>query len=262
MARALLDVSLQEPLNRFAKALTVPRSLLALHPRRQGYSGDAAALAPAITLGVISAFEGFVEEFIAVGAYSQGLGLAHVAKAIGGLNNPDLARFELLAVGQLGVPREAIGIDFVVDYWQSVPGSTWWQVDSLDWEESKNLAESWMQVRHLLAHGLTSGWRAEVWPDPLKSNVLPARAALRETPTGKHSLVIHGAINCARIYVEASRHLSTVAANHLNVSVDSSILPEFPLYKDEVDERAQLVIGVDLSGDELVDEGKEPDRDG
>ncbi len=68
-----IAVPLQEPADRFARALTVPRRLLELHPRKRGNSGDAAALAPAITLGVIAAYEGFVEEFVAVAALRNGL---------------------------------------------------------------------------------------------------------------------------------------------------------------------------------------------
>ncbi len=225
-----LSASLQDPLDRFARSLIVPRRLLELHPRKRGHAGNAAALAPAISLGVVAAFEGFVEEFVAVGAVIRGLGLAQVAKAVGNLNNPDVAAFEKLLVGQLGLPQTAVGAGFAVDYWKPPPpGATWWHEHRLGWEDAKSDAQAWMQVRHCLTHGLTSGWQAEHWPGPLKNDVRAASSVLRQTPTGRHTLVIHGAITCARIYVEASRHLAEVTARHLSVGADTGVLPDFPL---------------------------------
>jgi hypothetical protein len=257
-----MSISLQDSVDRFARALTVPRRLLALHPRKRGNSGDAAALAPAITLGVISAFEGFVEEFTAVGAYSRGSGLAHVAKAVGALNNPDVGRFERLVVGQLGLPASSVGVGFDVDYWRPPPpGKTWWHVDTLDWEGAKGAAESWMQVRHALTHGLTSGWRAEVWPAPIRNDARPASDVLRETSGGSHTLVIHGAITCARIYVETARHLASLAASHLGNQIDLTVVPEFPLYGDEA-RGADVADGAEDPAAEAVEEGDEPPRDG
>lgn len=257
---------LQDPVNRFAKALTVPRRLLALHPRKRGNAGDAAALAPAITLGVIAAYEGFVEEFVAVGAMIQGLGLAHVAKAVGKLNNPDVAVFENLIVGQLGVPRNKIGVGFSVESWQPpAPGDTWWRPADLDWAAAKRDAEAWMQVRHLLTHGLTSGWWAERWPAPLRGDAQPASSVLRETPTGRHTLVIHGAITCARIYVEASRHLAALTAQHLGAVIDTNVLPDFPLHKEQAKEPTlpPTPSGADSADEEPAEEGEDaPTEDG
>lgn len=255
--------TLQQPVDRFARALTVPRRLLALHPRKRGNSGDAAALAPAITLGVIAAFEGFVEELVAVGAVMQGLGLAHVAKAVGNLNNPDVRVFENLLTGQLGVPQAGIGQGVLIDYWAvPQPGSTWWQPGQLNWHDARRDAEAWMQVRHLLTHGLTSGWRAERWPAPLgKANPppRPASSVLRATPTGLHSLVIHGAITCARIYVEASRHLADVTALHLGEPLDTSVLPDFPLHAEQA---AAPSPAPSVQEEETVEEGDDESQVG
>ena len=260
MASGWLAEPLQDPIHRFARALTVPRRLLALHPRKRGNAGDAAALAPAITLGVIAAFEGFVEEFVAAGAMIRGLGLARVAKAVGNLNNPDLNAFENLLVNQLGVPQRGTGAGFTVEYWHPpVVDASWWQRADLDWAFAKRDAEAWMQVRHLLTHGLTSGWRAEHWPGPLKDSARPASSVLRETPTGRHTLVIHGASTCARIYVEASRHLARLTAQHLGRSIDVDILPDFPLYKEQAFEQTPppAASGTDEVVEELADEGED-----
>lgn len=51
-------------MDRFGRSLEVPQRLVALHPRKAGHSGNFAALTPAVVLGVISAFEGFVEDFL------------------------------------------------------------------------------------------------------------------------------------------------------------------------------------------------------
>jgi hypothetical protein len=252
---------LQEPVDRFARALTVPRRLLALHPRQRGNPGDAAALAPAITLGVIAAFEGFVEEFVAVAALRNGLGLAQIAKAVGKLNNPDLKIFESLAVNQLGVPGTRLGRGYLIDQWTPPPPeSTWWQVGQLNWRDAKRDAEAWMQVRHLLTHGLTSGWRAERWPGPLAATNPPppsASSVLRQTPSGKHTLVIHGAISCARIYVEGARHIAQAVADHLSATVNLSVVPEFPLYKED----RQQQVATPVLDEEAVQEGDEPAQD-
>jgi hypothetical protein len=211
-------------------------------------------------LGVIAAFEGFVEEFVATGAILRRLGVAPVAKAVGNLNNPDVAEFENLIVNQLGVPKNAIDAGFSVEYWQPpVPPATWWHTAYHDWASAKKDAKAWMQVRHLLTHGLTSGWQAEHWPGPLKRSDPSASEVLRETPTGRHSLVIHGAITCARIYVKASRHLAGLTAQHLGRSIDVDVLPDFPLYKEQAHEPtpAPSPTGTDEASDELADEGEE-----
>lgn len=260
MASSWLAEPLQDPVNRFARALTVPRRLLALHPRKQGNAGDAAALAPAITLGVIAAFEGFVEEFIATGAILRRIGVAPVAKAVGNLNNPDVTEFENLIVNHLGVPRDVIGAGFSVEYWQPpLPPTKWWNTAYHNWTSAKKDAKAWMQVRHVLTHGLASGWKAEHWPGSLKPNGPAASEVLRETPTGRHTLVIHGAITCARIYVEASRHLAALTAKQLDRSIDVDVIPSFPLYKEQAHEPTITppLTGTDEASDEPADEGEE-----
>jgi hypothetical protein len=84
----------------------------------------------------------------------------------------------------------------------------------------------------------------------------PASSVLRETVPGQHTLVIHGAISCARVYVEASRHLASLAAAALDVRVDASVLPDFPLYKEEAAAPAPAPVG----GSEAAEEGEEAPR--
>lgn len=256
-------VDLQLPVARFGRALNVPRRLLAMHPRRRGHPGNAAALAPAITLGVISAFEGFVEDFVATGLVIRGASMAQVAKAIGNLNNPDVSAFQRLLVGQLHIDAKVVGSAFSVDIWKPPVGTTWWNVSSLDWTEAARDAQAWMQVRHLLTHGLTSGWQAEYWPAPLSKAEPPpppASSVLRIAREGRHALAIHGAISCARVYVECARHLAQLTASGLGLSIDLSAIPDFPLAAEEaaITSAAPAISAHGILTEEAVDDDLTP----
>ncbi|MEU0886245.1 hypothetical protein ABZ345_47395 [Lentzea sp. NPDC005914] len=95
VATATLAPQLPTCLDRFARSLVVPSKLMALHPRRQGNPGNAVALAPAIALGIISAFEGFTEDFLATAFYLQGQSFGQIAKKLN-INNPDIEDTEKL----------------------------------------------------------------------------------------------------------------------------------------------------------------------
>lgn len=229
MATAVLAPSLQSSVDRYARSLIVPSRLLALHPRKQGGAGNAAALAPAITLGVLSAFEGFTEDFFATVLYLQGQSFAQIVKKMN-LTNPDVEEFEKLVVREFPVLRPKVGFNFDVEVW--VPpavGKSFWLSGALSWSQAKQDSQGWMQVRHCLAHGLASGWRSEVWPGPVRKDVAPASEVLRPMKNGKHSLALHGAITCARIYRAAAEHLADVVATHHGETLSWSVLPEFAL---------------------------------
>ncbi|WP_050502620.1 hypothetical protein [Streptomyces monomycini] len=230
MATAVLAPSLQSSIDRFARSLIVPSRLLALHPRKQGHAGNAAALAPAITLGVLSAFEGFAEDYFATVLYLQGQSFAQIAKKMN-LTNPDVADIEALACREFPTLKPQIGTGFTLSVWAPpVIGKTFWQERELTWPDVKRDAQGWMQVRHCLAHGLASGWSSEVWPGPVRKDVLPASSVLRPMKDGKHSLALHGAITCARIYRTAAEHLAGVVAGHLGEKLSWSAVPEFELH--------------------------------
>jgi hypothetical protein len=229
MATALLAPELQSCVGRFARSLIVPSRLLTLHPRKQGHPGNAAALAPAITLGVISAFEGFTEDFLATALYLQDQSFAQIVKKMN-LTNPDVGEVEELVVREFPALKPKIPVDFSVDVWDPPAiNMTFWVPVWLDWSQAKDQAAGWMQVRHCLTHGLTSGWGPEVWPGPTKKNVPPAASVLRRKRNGKHSLGLHGAISCARIYVAAARHLATLVASEFDQALTWKEVPEFPL---------------------------------
>ncbi|MFE6859008.1 hypothetical protein [Nocardia sp. NPDC057668] len=224
-------------MDRYARALIVPSRLLALHPRKAGGPGNAAALAPAITLGVISAFEGFVEDFVATALYRQGQSFGQIATKLGKINNPDIQMFEgIVAKGFTGA-KSAIGIDFAVDVWYPPEAhKRLWNAVELNWMQARDDAKGWMQVRHCLSHGLASGWQSEVWPGPLNPNQTSASSVLNPMKDDKHSLVLHGAITCARIYQSAATHLADLVAEQLGETLSWSKLPDFPMYKTSLKE--------------------------
>lgn len=229
MATALLAPNLQASVDRFARSLIVPSRLLALHPRKRGGAGNAAALAPAITQCMVSAFEGFIEDFFATVLYQQGQSFAQIVRKMD-LTNPDLGNFELLVTKEFPVLAKQIGANFGPNVWAPPPvGKGWWTTRSITWDEAKHDARGWMQVRHCLAHGLAGGWRSEVWPGPIRKDVPPASSVQRPMKDGKHSLALHGAITCARIYVAGAQHLADVVAAHLNQGVNWGNVPEFEL---------------------------------
>jgi hypothetical protein len=229
MATAVLSPDLQSSVDRFARSLIVPSRLLALHPRRQGHAGNAAALAPAITLGVLSAFEGFAEDYFATALYLRNQSFAQIAKKMN-LSNPDVVDIEDLTCREFPALKSSIGKGFTISVWKPTPSSnTNWKEMELDWAGAKNDSRAWMQVRHCLAHGLASGWSSEIWPGPVRKDVPHATSVLRPMKYGKHSLTLHGAISCARIYRAAAEHIATIVASEMKQVLDWSNVREFDL---------------------------------
>ncbi|MFD9356057.1 hypothetical protein [Streptomyces sp. NPDC060031] len=179
---------------------------------------------------MLSAFEGFAEDFFATVLYQQGQSFAQIAKKMN-LTNPDVGDIEALAGREFPALKQQVGVSFSIDVWAPpAVGKTFWQEEALTWAETRIQAAGWMQVRHCLAHGLASGWRSEVWPGPIRKDVPTASSVLRPMKDGKHSLALHGAITCARIYQAAARHLADVVAGHLNETLSWTALPNFELH--------------------------------
>ena len=232
MSVAAFAPRLQETVDRFARSLAVPSRLLKIHPRKQGNPGNYAALAPAITLGVLSAFEGFAEDFLAMALYLQGQSFAQITKKAD-LTNPSLLDFKTAAVRDLPGVKPKLGVDFEVELWRppALGKNGWWGYEAVYWDDVVRESQAWIQVRHCLSHGLTSGWGAEVWPGPAtKAGNTPwASEVLRPMPGGKHSLVIHGAISCARLYQAGAVHLADLIADQLGQKLSWTKVPDFPL---------------------------------
>ncbi|WP_331768132.1 hypothetical protein [Embleya sp. NBC_00896] len=235
MATATLAPSLQLSVDRFARSLSVPSRLLQLHPRKRGNPGNYGALAPAIALGAISAFEGFAEDFFATAFYLQGASFAQIAKNVN-LTNPSLAEVQKLVSQSFPTVRARLVSSFNLEVW--VPpaiGASWWKDGMIGWDDAVAASQSWIQVRHCLTHGLTSGWRTEVWPGPVtkgnnaNNSVPSASDVLRAMPKGKHSLVVHGAITCARIFRDGAEAVANQVAAELGKTLSWSQVPDFPL---------------------------------
>lgn len=205
----------------------MPAKLAELHPRRTGNPGKWAAVSPAITQGVLAAFEGFAEDFFATALHLQGDGFGQIARKVGRWSNPTLADFADAVCRDFPTAAPQLGAGFSVSIYRppSRGPSGWWNQQALDWSECLRQADGWMQVRHCLAHGLASGWRSERWPGPIGRGV-SATSVLRDMGNGRHSLALHGAMSCARIYIVGGRHVAdTVAATFDRVELDWTPLP-------------------------------------
>jgi hypothetical protein len=223
----VFQVALQDCVDRFARSLEVPRRLTLLHPRKPGNAGNYSALPPAIVLGVISAFEGFVEDTLATALHRRGFGLGQIAKRVA-LNNPTVAVFRQRAESDFPGVRETLATAPGLDVWSIPRAGERPVVETITWARAADRADGWMQVRHCLAHGLASGWRSEVWPGPLRGAV-SASSVLRAQPGGRHSIGLTGAISCARIYLHGAGRIADAVAAEIGESLDWAALPDFPL---------------------------------
>jgi hypothetical protein len=223
----LFPVSLQDTVDRFGRSLEVPQRLISLHPRKLGYLGNSAALPPAVVLGVISAFEGFVEDFLATALYIRGYGLGQIARKVS-MNNPAVSTFQAKCIAEFPTMTAGVGSGFSLQVWNTPPVYGRPATETISWEELLKRADGWMEVRHCLTHGLTSGWRSEIWPGPLRGTTA-ASSVLRAMPGGKHSIGILGAITCARIYTYGARYLASRIVDGLGDDVTWGPIPEFPL---------------------------------
>jgi hypothetical protein len=223
----LLPVSLQDTVDRFGRSLEVPQRLVSLHPRKLGHLGNFAALPPAVVLGIVSAFEGFAEDFLATALYLRGYGLGQIARKVS-MNNPTVSAFQAKCRAEFPEWTTGVGDGFSLQVWNTPMLGGRPATETISWEELLKRADGWMEVRHCLTHGLTSGWRSEVWPGPLKGSTT-ASSVLRAMSGGKHSIGILGAITCSRIYTNGARRLGNRIALGLGEDVSWAEIPEFAL---------------------------------
>lgn len=219
--------SLQSAVDRFTQSLATPHKLLQLHPRAQGHPGNAAALAPAIVLGTIAAFEGFAEDFTAIALAHEGASFAEIAKKVGAWNNPHLADLSNYLQSNFPLAASAIGTGASIEVFGFTNSSSQPHPRLHDWGDILKESRSRMQVRHHLTHGLTTGWRSERWFGPLRSEEPPAAAVLRAMRGGKHSLTVYGAISCARIYSEGARTIADGVASAYGHHLNWTAMPTF-----------------------------------
>ncbi|MGC4803726.1 hypothetical protein [Micromonospora sp. DT233] len=179
---------------------------------------------------MISAFEGFAEDFLATALYLRGFGMGQIARRVS-MNNPTVHDFQKKCQTEFpGIATRLAGSS-PLQVWNipSVHGRP--ATERITWEEACKRADGWMEVRHCLTHGLASGWRSEVWPGPLKGNTT-ASSVLRAKPGGRHSIGLIGAISCARIYLYGAERIATEVAKELGHTLLWEI-PDFPLRNGE-----------------------------
>lgn len=210
-----MQPNLQEPVDRYKRALTVPQRLIALHPAQVGNPGNAAALSNAVLLTSISAFEGFVEDFTAAAMDLEGESWAAIARVVGGWTNPDLKVWGGYLGSHFGVD---IATGFSIRATRGTPAGGW-SAGMRDYDTARKMAEAWMNVRHCLTHGATTGVGAERWPAPTRAGSEPPSAVLKRNQQdhSKHHLAMPGVKGCAAIYAHAAeRGAVLVAANSVS----------------------------------------------
>lgn len=165
----------------------------------------------------------------------RGQSFGQIAKRIGNWNNPTVSDLSQALIRELPDLKHKVGTNFTVPIWKPPTRGTWWQEAYLGWQDALNQSEGWMQVRHCLSHGLTSGWRTEFWPGPLKG-AASASSVLRSVPGGKYSLTLHGAITCAKVHVDCAEHLTQLTTAELGEGYIWTV-PEFHLHAAQAEEK-------------------------
>ena len=195
--------ALQDAVKRYKKALSIPESLIQLHPGGPGNAGDAAAIAPAVVLMSISAFEGFVEDVTASAMYLEGDSYFQIARIVGTWTNPDLTKWHDELKKHFDV---SLSTAFSVRTTRGVASHNW-SAANVTYPGAADLGSGWMNVRHALTHGDAAGKGAEKWPKAVRQGK-PASFVLRPSATavGKHHLELPGAKGCAALYTYAARH--------------------------------------------------------
>lgn len=204
--------ALQDCVNRYVKALSIPNRLIALHPQQVGNPGNASAIAPAVVLMSISAFEGFVEDVTAAAMVEQGHSYSFIAKIVGNWTNPDVKKWRDETKKHFGVD---IKPGFAVRATRGVVPSNW-SASTFDYDAAEKLASAWMNVRHALTHGGATSDGAERWPTSVRQGELPSYVLkVNSNDPTKHHLQLPGARGCAAIYTYAARRGADQIAAHV-----------------------------------------------
>ena len=234
----MVKPDIQSVVDKYARALEGPSLIFDLYPKPRPQGGLPKRYRPlpaAVTLSVISTFEGFAEDLVASFLYGQGFGWAYIAHHTN-LTNPSVndLRKKLDYIG--------IGVRLEANWTTQLPkqtSKTGWDPwgSPVNWNELLTQSDSWIQVRHCLAHGLVTGLEPDVWPGPLDRRSAsnqqrePAPKAsdvlARTSSEKKKALQLYPAIACARIYSVGAAVLAGAVAEHVGEVVDTSALHKF-----------------------------------
>ena len=193
------------------KALSIPRRLIELHPGSVGHSGPASAIAPAVVLMSISAFEGFIEDITATAMYEQGYSYTRIAQTVGNWTNPDIEKWRIELKNCFAVD---LTVGFSVRTTRGTRSSNW-SAKKLDYREATKLGSAWMNVRHALTHGEATGTGAERWPVSRKGESIGKALRPNQNDPSKHHLELPGAKGCAALYTYAARHGADLLAKSI-----------------------------------------------
>ncbi|WP_151524214.1 hypothetical protein [Serinicoccus kebangsaanensis] len=177
----------------------------------------------------MSTFEGFAEDFLASALYIQGHGFAHIARRAD-LTNPTIKDWAKAARRDFPAISGRLGTDFGIrlfDKPDKDKPSGWFNESDSNWDQVLEASESWMQVRHCITHGLVTGIDPERWPLSGSGGSPQPSDVLIERKSGEHSLVLHGAINCLRVYTSGAKHVADRIAEELGLQLKWMGMPKF-----------------------------------
>lgn len=232
-----VEVEFQPIVDKYAKALRGPSLLFELWPtpRTRGRPAQRySALCSAVVLGVSGAFEAFAEDLLAAVLIRQGHGWAHVA-ANADLTNPSVKTLRNSLSKFAGIDV-ASPVGWTIDLPTQLNDSTTWNDRPYMWGDVLDRSESWIEVRHCLAHGAVTGIGGENWPGPVSrrshATSIPTAnddqilARLASDPA-KRALYLWPTISCARIFSAGATVIASVAAAEFGESIDTNVVPDF-----------------------------------
>lgn len=232
--------SVQTAVDLYAKALRAPRSLFDLYPNPRPQAPPKKPLRsvpPAVVQSVTAAFEAFAEELVVINLVRSGATWAQIAKNAN-MTNPTLRDLCTTLKHSSGVdisaPKDEQGDAYSWKLWKQTSDTGWSLSDKMDWDGLLTSSEGWMQVRHCLAHGLTTGTEPAFWPGPVtgkshanQSSVPTASSVLARSSGSRRALTLYPALNCATVYSHGGAHIAVQVAESLNEKVDYSGLTVF-----------------------------------
>ena len=235
-----VEVLFQPIVDKYERALEGPRLLFDLwpNPRVQGRPPKKlSALAGAVTLGVVGAFESFAEDLVAAVLLRRGHGWAHIAQ------NADLTNPSLVTVVETLRKTTGISVSAPLGWQLLLPrqtAKTAWADTPVGWAEVMRRSQSWIEVRHCLAHGQVTGMGAEIWPGPISRKDSAVYAALPsasdddvlawvDKTRGTRGLYLWPSISCARIFSSGAALIAERIAAEFGEVVDTDRLRKFAL---------------------------------